>query len=101
MFWGSNRCADAHCGSHHQPLAEQNYFGKLVYLELFKVMRSTLLQVTMGRQIGSRGGPPVDAPGPPLDLDISGSRSPNETSRVLIRIIFDALSNGPYAISPS
>ena len=26
-------------------------------------------------QIGSRGGPPIDAPGPPLTQDVSGSNT--------------------------
>ena len=63
------------------------------------MVRSTLLQVTMGRQIGSRGGPPLGIPGPPLDPDISGSRSPNKTSRTWILIFFDALSNGQHPTS--
>ena len=65
------------------------------------MVRSTLLQVSIGRQAAPRGVPPVDAPGPPLDLNISGSRSPNETSRVWALIVFDALSDGINAISPS
>ena len=71
-----------------------------VYRQLHMV-RSTLLQVSIGRQTAPRGGPPVDGPGPPLDTNISGSRSPNETSRVLVIIIFDALSHGVNAISQS
>ena len=43
-----------------------------------KIVRSTLLQVTRGRQIGSRGGPPVCAPGPHLNHDVSGPRSWNK-----------------------
>ena len=65
------------------------------------MVRSTLLQVSIGRQTAPRGGPPVDAPGPLLDHDISGSRSSNETTRVWIRIFFDDLSDGINAISPS
>ena len=65
------------------------------------MVRSTLLQVSIGRQTASRGGTPVDAPGPPLDLNISGSRQPNETSRVSTHMIFDDLSDGIHAISLS
>ena len=43
-----------------------------------QVVRSTLLQVTRWRQIGSGGGPPVCIPDPPLSHDISGSNSRNK-----------------------
>ena len=39
----------------------------------FEVVRSTLLQVGWGRQIGLGWVPPADVPGPPLTNDISGS----------------------------
>ena len=47
-----------------------------VYKETTReVVRSTILQVPRGRQIGSGGVPPPCVPETPLTHDISGSRS--------------------------
>ena len=51
-----------------------------------QVVRSTLLPVGMGRQIGLGGGPPVGCPGTPLSHDISGSSSSNETNSIATNV---------------
>ena len=53
------------------------------------MVRSTLLQVTRGRQIGLRGGPPVDGPRTPLTSDISGSCKVNGENSTSVIIIFN------------
>ena len=47
------------------------------------------------------GVPPVCRPGPPLIHDISGSSSSNEEFSTSTLMIFDALSDGIYAVSPT
>ena len=56
------------------------------------VVRSILLPVTGGRQIG-------EISGPPLTCDISGSSSSNEQFSIWFLIIFDVLSYGIHAIA--
>ena len=59
-------------------------------------MRSTLLQVTRGRQIGLRGGPPVCRPGTFLTPDISGSSSSIGSFSIWIIIIFNEEHDGVF-----
>ena len=47
------------------------------------------------------GVPPVCRPGPPLILDISGSRSSNEINSILVMIFFDALPDGMLEVFSS
>ena len=58
------------------------------------MVRSILLQVTRGRQIGLGGVPPVDVPGTPLSYDIFGSSSSNDSFSTWIIIIFNEESDG-------
>ena len=49
----------------------------------------------------SEGVPPANRPGPPLIHDISGPSSPNREFSIWIPMIFDALSDDIYAVSPT
>lgn len=65
------------------------------------MVRSTLLQVTSGRQIGLRGGPPLGCPETPLTSDISGSDSSNEEFSTSTPMVFDDISYGINVVSPT
>ena len=62
------------------------------------VVRSTLLQVTRGRQNAPGGLPPVCAPGTPLTNDISGSSSSNERFLTCINTFFSVEYDGMNVI---
>ena len=63
------------------------------------MVRSTLLQVSRGRQIASGGGPPVCVPETPLNPEISHRSSPYEEISICVLIIFDELSYGVPKVS--
>ena len=79
---------------HRDPWKHEHDFVKIM-------VRSILLQVTSGRQIGLRGGPPLGCPETPLTSDISGSNSSNEEFLTSTPIVFDVLSCGIYGVSPT
>ena len=67
-------------------------------IDVLKMVRSNLLPVGRGRQIGLGGFPPVGVPGTPLSHDISGSSSSNDSFSTLLPMIFSVDYDGINAI---